>query len=185
LAALTALLPLFVVVSVAVLLSGGSPLIFKQTRVGKGGRVFKILKFRTMVRDAEKILQCRPDLLDEYHRTYKIQNDPRITTVGRFLRSTTLDELPQFINVVLGDMSLVGPRPIVPSELALYGDCQDTYLSMKPGCAGLWQCSGRSDLSYGERVALDVTYHRKASIAYDLRILLLTLVSVFGRKGAN
>ncbi|HTQ09650.1 MAG TPA: sugar transferase, partial [Fimbriimonadaceae bacterium] len=169
--ALLVLSPIFIGVYLVILLTGGFPVVYKQTRVGRNGKHFQILKFRTMVRNAEQILRDRPELMEEYLRTYKIANDPRISGLGHFLRSSTLDELPQLINVIKGEMSLVGPRPVVPPELEKFGDDQGIYLYMKPGCAGLWQCSGRSDLSYEERVRLDLVYCKRASLRYDFMIL--------------
>lgn len=182
--ALIVLFPVFVIVSILVVATSGFPAVYRQTRIGEGGRLFKIFKFRSMVKNADEILASRPDLMEEYQRTYKIANDPRISKVGHFLRSTTLDELPQLFNVVKGEMSIVGPRPIVPNELEKYGDHKYVYLHMKPGCAGLWQCSGRSDLSYPERVELDLEYCRRASLRYDLRIMGRTLLAVLKRRGA-
>lgn len=182
--ALIVLFPVFVIVSILVVATSGFPAVYRQTRVGKGGKLFKIYKFRSMVKNADEILKSHPELMEEYRRTYKIANDPRISKVGHFLRSTTLDELPQLFNVIKGEMSIVGPRPIVPPELEKYGDHKHIYLYMKPGCAGLWQCSGRSDLTYDERVRLDLKYCREASLRYDLRILGRTFLAVVRRRGA-
>lgn len=177
--------PLFLLVSAALVLTDGFPVVFKQKRVGKDGREFYIYKFRTMVKNAEEILKSRPELLEEYQKTYKITNDPRISKIGKFLRKTSLDELPQLFNVVRGDMSLVGPRPIVPKELEKYGDMAWAYLLMKPGCAGLWQCSGRSEISYEDRVHLDITYYEKAGLRYDSLVILKTIFEIFRMRGAN
>jgi len=181
---LIVLSPIFIGVYLLILFTGGFPVVYRQTRVGRNGKHFAIYKFRTMVRNAEQILRDRPELMEEYLRTYKIANDPRISKLGHFLRSTTLDELPQLFNVLKGEMSLVGPRPVVPPELEKFGEDQDIYLYMKPGCAGLWQCSGRSDLSYEERVRLDLMYCKKASLRYDFRILCRTLLAIALRRGA-
>lgn len=183
--ALVVLFPVFLLVSLAIVLTDGFPIVFKQKRVGKDGREFYIYKFRTMVNNAEEILRSRPDLMEEYQRTYKITNDPRISKIGRILRKTSLDELPQLLNVVYGEMSLVGPRPIVPKELEKYGDMAWAYLLMKPGCAGLWQCSGRSDISYKERVHLDITYYEKAGLRYDSWVIIKTIFEIFRMRGAN
>jgi hypothetical protein len=121
----------------------------------------------------------------EFQKNFKLDPDPRITKVGAFIRKTSLDELPQFWNVLKGDMSVVGPRPIVEKELAMYGDKQDVYLAMKPGCAGLWQCSGRSETTYEERIELDEQYYRAASIRNDIKILVMTLISIVRREGAK
>lgn len=183
--ALIILLPLFFVVSVLVAISAGLPVTFKQTRVGYRGKPFSIYKFRTMVRNAEEILKSRPDLMEEYRRNFKIENDPRISKIGNILRKTSLDELPQFINVLKGDMSLVGPRPIVVPELEKYGEDQDMYMSMRPGCTGLWQCGGRSATTYAERVALDKEYFEKAGLRFDLYIIFKTIGAIFSGRGAK
>lgn len=179
------LLPVFLIVAAAIAIQDGFPVIFRQPRIGMGGKVFTIYKFRTMVKNAEEVLRAHPELMEEYRRTYKIENDPRISKLGNFLRRTTLDELPQLINVFRGDMSLVGPRPIVQPELEKYGDCKHLYLAMWPGCAGLWQCSGRSDTSYAERVAMDEEYYRHSSLRYDMGILYKTLLAIVTRRGAK
>jgi len=164
------------------------PALFKHRRVGQGGKVFNCLKFRTMVPNADKVLQ---DLLDsdreikeEWLRDHKLRHDPRVTRLGRFLRRTSLDELPQLWNVLRGEMSLVGPRPVVPDELQRYGNKVKTFLSARPGITGLWQVSGRNDTDYRRRVALDVCYVRSRSVVLDIYILLKTLPVVFARSGA-
>lgn len=183
--ALIVLLPVFLIVSILVAFSSGFPVTFKQVRVGYRGKLFPIYKFRTMVRNAEEILKSRPDLMEEYRRNFKIENDPRISKVGKFLRKTSLDELPQFINVLKGDMSLVGPRPIVVPELEKYGEDQDMYMAMRPGCTGLWQCGGRSATTYAERVALDKEYFEKAGLRFDLYIIFKTIGAIFTGRGAK
>lgn len=183
--ALIILLPVFLVISIAIAVTEGLPVVFKQQRVGKGGKLFYIYKFRTMVKNADDVLKRDPVLWAEFQKTYKLENDPRISKMGKFLRKSTLDELPQLFNVLLGSMSVVGPRPIVEPELEKYGDHQDLYLAMKPGCAGLWQCSGRSNTSYEERVALDGEYFQKAGLRCDLWVIFKTLGAVFTGKGAQ
>jgi exopolysaccharide production protein ExoY len=185
LAMIVILSPVFLIVSLIIMWQNGCPILFRQKRIGRGGKLFTIYKFRTMVKNAEEVLRSRPDLLEEYQRTYKIANDPRILKIGRFLRSSSIDELPQLFNVLKGDMSLVGPRPIVEPELDKYGDSSHLYLSMKPGCAGLWQCSGRSDTTYDERVALDREYFYRSSLRYDMGIMGKTFVAVVSRRGAH
>ena len=132
----------------------------------------------------EQIFKANPKLKDEFAKNHKISKDPRVTKLGSFLRKTSLDELPQLLNVVLGDMSLVGPRPVVNEELQRYGDWQDLLLSAKPGITGLWQVSGRSNLSYDARVRLDTWYVQNWSPWEDIKILILTLPAVINRKGA-
>jgi len=185
LVALIVLFPVFLVVSILVAMSSGFPVTFKQKRVGYRGKPFYIYKFRTMVRNAEEILKARPELMEEYRKNFKIENDPRISKIGNILRKTSLDELPQFINVLKGDMSLVGPRPIVIPELEKYGEHQDMYMSMRPGCTGLWQCGGRSATTYEERVALDKEYFERAGLRFDLYIILKTIGAIFTGRGAK
>lgn len=183
--ALLLLFPLFVLISLLIAVTDGRPVIFRQRRLGQDGKVFMIYKFRTMVKNAEEVLRSHPDLMEEYRRTYKISRDPRVSKLGRLLRKTTLDELPQLLNVLAGEMSLVGPRPIVPDEIEKYGEWSFVYLAMKPGCAGLWQCSGRSQTEYPDRVKLDIEYFEHASIRYDLWILARTTFDVVRCRGAN
>jgi len=161
---------------------------FGHARVGQHGRVFECLKFRSMVMNADAVLK---DLLDrdprarmEWAHEFKLRDDIRITRIGRFLRRTSLDELPQLLNVVRGDMSLVGPRPIVEEELIRYGDDVRYYLMTKPGMTGLWQVSGRNDTDYATRVALDVSYVRNWSLRRDLGILARTVKVVVTGSGA-
>lgn len=162
--------------------------IFKQKRVGQNGKLFKIYKFRTMRLDAaeqlQNLLETDPDIREEWERDRKLKNDPRITRIGQFLRRTSLDELPQLINVLRGQMSLVGPRPIIAEETVAYGDYIDYYQQVRPGVTGLWQVSGRNELSYDERVQMDVWYVRNWSLELDLIILTKTLVAVLLRKGS-
>lgn len=162
--------------------------IFKQQRIGQNGKAFKIYKFRTMRLDAakelEKLLETNEQAREEWERDRKLKHDPRITQVGLFLRKTSLDELPQLINVIRGQMSLVGPRPIVAEEIVAYGDYIDYYQQVKPGITGLWQVSGRNELSYDERVQMDVWYVRNWSLELDLIILTKTVVAVLLRKGS-
>jgi lipopolysaccharide/colanic/teichoic acid biosynthesis glycosyltransferase len=157
---------------------------FRQTRVGKQGREFRIIKFRTMVKDAE----ARLDLVVEWNEMdevlFKIRDDPRITRVGRFLRRFSIDELPQLFNVLLGQMSLVGPRPPLPQEVDNYGDDVMRRLLVKPGLTGLWQVSGRSDLRWEESVALDLYYVENWSPGFDLAILWKTVNALLAGRGA-
>ena len=166
----------------------GGPALFAHPRIGKKARVFKCYKFRTMVVDAEKqlekLLQQRPELRKQWLSERKLQADPRVNALGRFLRRTSLDELPQLINVVRGEMSLVGPRPVVRSELRRFGSDVGYYLLVRPGMTGLWQISGRSDTDYDKRVYLDAWYVKNWSFWYDLIILLKTIKVVIKREGA-
>ena len=166
----------------------GAPVLFGHYRVGRNGKLFRCLKFRTMYRESQQMLQ---DLLErdpvareQWQRDQKLANDPRITPVGHFLRRTSLDELPQLINVLRGEMSLVGPRPITVGELTRYGRVRWHYLSVTPGMTGLWQVSGRNTTTYEQRVALDARYVEQRSFALDLAILVRTVRVVALREGA-
>ncbi|RVS29652.1 UDP-phosphate galactose phosphotransferase, partial [Klebsiella pneumoniae] len=166
----------------------GGPAIYGHERIGKGGRPFKCLKFRSMVINSKEVLEelliCDPKARQEWNATFKLKNDPRITKIGAFLRRTSLDELPQLFNVLKGDMSLVGPRPIITAELERYNDEVDYYLLSKPGMTGLWQVSGRSDVDYETRVYLDAWYVKNWSMWNDIAILFKTISVVLRKDGA-
>lgn len=185
--AIVVLSPLIIAIVICAYLSSGAPL-FKHRRVGKHGKFFNCIKFRTMVPDADRVLQnllsTNREAKEEWLRDHKLRNDPRVTRLGKFLRRTSLDELPQLWNVLRGEMSLVGPRPVVPDELRRYGNKVTTFLSATPGITGLWQISGRNDTDYRRRVALDVCYVRSRSLFLDVYILAKTLPIVFTRSGA-
>ena len=170
--------PLFLLLAVLVKLSSPGPVFYVQKRVGRGYRPFGCIKFRTMRPDADavlaQVLERSPELRAEFDRDFKLKNDPRITPIGRFLRRSSLDELPQFLNVLRGEMSVVGPRPIVSKEISRYGDYMDEVLAVRPGLTGLWQVSGRNNLSYPKRVRLDLAYARGRSFLLDLAIILRT-----------
>ncbi|MFM7086580.1 MAG: sugar transferase [Cyanobium sp.] len=174
--------PLFLVLAVLVKLTSRGPIFYVQQRVGRDYRSFGCIKFRTMRRDADKVLHdlllSSPDLEAEFRSDFKLRNDPRITRLGTFLRRSSLDELPQFFNVLRGQMSIVGPRPIVRKEIPRYGDLMAEVLSLRPGITGLWQVSGRNNLSYQQRVDLDIRYARHRSVLLDLRIILKTVAVV-------
>ncbi|MCL6543640.1 MAG: sugar transferase [Bryobacteraceae bacterium] len=181
-------LPLAVVIGLAIWLESGAPVLFAHRRIGLGGRTFLLYKFRSMVVNADEVLrehlERRPDLALEWLRDHKLKVDPRVTRVGRFLRRRSLDEIPQFWNVLRGDMSLVGPRPIVPGETQKYGPHFRMYTLVRPGLTGLWQVSGRNDTSYGNRVSLDLQYIREWTPWLDLRILFRTVWVVLRGHGA-
>lgn len=182
--ALILLAPVFLVIALLIKLDSPGPVIYRRRVVGTGGREFDAFKFRTMRVDADAYLEKHPELAEEFRRTGKIKNDPRITRLGRFLRTTSLDELPQLFNVLLGQMSLVGPRMISPPELDKFGKWRHNLLTVKPGLTGLWQVSGRSDLSYEDRVRLDMHYIRNYTIWLDIRLLFNTIGVVLHKKGA-
>jgi exopolysaccharide production protein ExoY len=179
--------PLIVTIIFLMRKSSGS-VIYRHRRVGRGGQMFSCLKFRTMVPNADQVLrdllERDPDLRAEWIRDHKLRNDPRVTQLGRFLRRTSLDELPQILNVLRGEMSLVGPRPVVREELLRYGRNVGTYLAAKPGITGLWQVTGRNDTDYRRRVVLDTYYVRNQNLLLDLYILAKTTGVVLGGNGA-
>lgn len=180
--------PLLCVIAAVCWLQDGGPSLFAQRRQGQNGQVFPCYKFRSMVVDADSrlavLLETDPAARREWNLTHKLVKDPRITAWGQFLRKSSLDELPQFFNVLRGEMSLVGPRPIVAAEMQRYGRFISDYNSVVPGITGLWQVSGRSDTNYRRRVALDVLYIRRRSLKLYLYILVMTVPTVLLRKGA-
>ncbi|MGC7870004.1 sugar transferase [Desulfosporosinus sp. SYSU MS00001] len=184
---LVILFPIFSIILFLILITDGRPIFFSQERLGIGGETFRIFKFRSMRKDAEEILRIDPVIYDLYvSNDYKLPEgeDPRITKIGLFLRKTSLDEIPQFWNVLIGDMSLVGPRPIVWDELNEYGSKKHLFLSMKPGITGVWQVSGRSGLKYPERADVELSYLEKQGMAFDIAVLFRTVFCVVKRKGA-
>ncbi|WP_281890941.1 sugar transferase [Paenibacillus sp. YYML68] len=179
------LFPLFIVVALLIKLEDPKgPVFFRQTRVGKNGAEFSMYKFRSMVSNAEELLA---ELLAKNETTgamFKMKNDPRVTRIGRFIRKTSIDELPQLWNVLKGEMSLVGPRPPLPREVAEYTEYDKLRLLATPGCTGLWQVSGRSNIGFKEMVELDLRYIRERSIRMDCRLIVKTVLVMFGSKGA-
>ncbi len=182
------MLPLLGVVSAVVMLSSPGPVFYSHRRIRKNGAFFSMWKFRTMCVNSAEVLEDHlarhPDAHAEWNESHKLRRDPRITRLGIFLRRYSLDELPQLWNVLMGHMSLVGPRPIVAAEVEKYGECFDCYCRVKPGLTGLWQVSGRSELSYDARVALDCEYVKHWSLTKDAMILLKTYSSVVNQEGA-
>lgn len=182
--------PLFLLIGLTIYLTSPGKVIYSHERVGRGGRPFRCYKFRTMYPDADQrlkdILEAQPDLRKEWELTYKLKNDPRVTPIGAFLRKTSLDELPQFWNVLKGDLSVVGPRPVVREEVEKYfGVKAYKILSIRPGLTGPWQVSGRSDIiSYQKRIELDEYYVDHHSIKLDLKLIAKTIPAVLLSKGA-
>ena len=172
-------LPFVLLLALLIKLSSRGPIFFKQIRIGKDKKEFECIKFRTMSQEADDILKNLllkdKSLRKEFKKTQKLKNDPRITPIGKFLRKTSLDELPQFINVLKGDMSLIGPRPIVEEEKVRYGKNLDKVLSIRPGITGLWQVSGRNKLSYKRRIKLDLIYVNERDLYMDFNILIRTV----------
>lgn len=185
---LIAVLPMMCLIAAAIRLTGSGPVLFKHRRVGKGGREFYCFKFRTMATDAdarlEALLRNDEAARREWAHTQKLRHDPRITMLGGFLRKSSLDELPQLFNVLNGTMSWVGPRPIVANEITRYGNRFQTYCEVRPGITGLWQVSGRNNISYRRRVAMDVLYVRSRNVRLNGMILAKTLPAVLQQRGS-
>lgn len=186
--ALVVFLPLFVMVALAVRMSDPGPVLYGHKRVGLGGKRFRCLKFRTMAVDGNRILAehlaADPAARREWAASRKLKDDPRVSRLGRVLREYSVDELPQLLNVLRGEMSFVGPRPVVAQELERFGPHAALYLSARPGITGLWQVSGRSDTTYAERVALDAQYVTAWTVWGDLKIILRTVPAVIGARGS-
>lgn len=181
--------PLLLCIVFAIRLTSPGHVVYAQERVGRGGKTFKCYKFRTMFADSDRklktLLESDPLLRAEWDKYYKLKNDPRITPIGAFLRKTSLDELPQFWNVLKGDLSVVGPRPVVRGEMTKYfGNKAAKIFSIRPGLTGLWQISGRSDLSYMARIKLDEHYVDNHSFLLDLQIIMKTVPAMFSSRGA-
>jgi lipopolysaccharide/colanic/teichoic acid biosynthesis glycosyltransferase len=184
LTALILLLPLFAIIVIAIRIDSPGPVLFKQKRVGQNGEEFWFYKFRSMVVDAEARKIALQKMNEASGPLFKMKNDPRLTRCGRFIRKFSLDELPQLLNVLRGDMSLVGPRPALPSEVACYTDRHRRRLDIKPGITGLWQVMGRSDLSFDRSVELDIEFVESVSIPLYFEILVRTVPAVLSAKGA-
>ena len=179
------LLPLFIVLAILVKLDSKGPIFFSHKRIGKNGKIIGIYKFRSIVSNSEEIFKnFTEEQKKEFEKNFKLDDDPRITKIGGFLRKTSLDELPQLLNIIKGDMSVVGPRPIVRAEVEKYGVCADKLFSVKPGLTGFWQANGRSDTTYEERVQMDMYYIDNRSFLLDIRIILKTVISVIRKEGA-
>lgn len=184
--ALLILLPVFIIIAILIKSDDGGPIFYKHKRVGKNGKSIYVYKFRSMVVNADEIFShFTEEQIKEFEKYYKLENDPRITRIGDFLRKTSLDELPQFLNILKGDMSFVGPRPVVSKELNKFGDSQDLLLSIRPGLTGWWACSGRSDTSYEQRVDLEIYYVNNYCAKLDFLCLVKTIGAVIEGKGAK
>lgn len=179
------LIPVFLILAILVKLDSKGPVFYAHTRKGKNRSDIKIYKFRTMYSNSDEIFESFSDeQKEEYYKNFKLDNDPRVTKIGDFLRRTSLDEIPQLINVLKGDLSLVGPRPIVEKEICKYGQYADKLFSVIPGITGYWQANGRSDTSYDERVKMDMYYIDNKSILLDIKIMFKTVISVIKKEGA-
>lgn len=177
--------PLFLLISIIIKVEDGSgSVFFKQVRIGKDGKAFNMYKFRSMVNNAEDLLA---DLLSKNEVSgamFKLKEDPRVTKIGKFIRKTSIDELPQLLNVLKGEMSLVGPRPALPREVATYTAYDKQRIAVTPGCTGLWQISGRSTVGFSEMVELDLTYMKERTLLYDMKIIIKTMLVLVGSKDA-
>lgn len=184
LAGLILLSPIFLVAAIAVKLDSPGPVIHRRRVMARGGGQFDAYKFRTMVVNGDEVLAAHPDLLARWRQEQKLENDPRVTRTGKWLRKFSIDELPQLVNVLRGEMSLVGPRMIAPVEMAHFGEYAQERLSVKPGLTGLWQIAGRADLPYDQRLIYDIRYVRTRTLWLDVKIILLTIPAVLFGRGA-
>lgn len=183
---LIVLSPIFIIIAVLIKIEDPKgPVFYSHNRIGKNGKIIPVYKFRSMFQNADQMLHnFTPEQKREYAENYKLKKDPRITTVGHFIRKTSLDELPQLVNVLKGEMTIVGPRPIIELELDKYGEYRDIYLSITPGLTGMWQAFGRSETSYEQRIRMDVYYAKNRCLLLDIKIILWTIISVVLQKGA-
>ena len=184
--AIILLSPVYIILSVIVKCTSKGPVFYSHKRIGKNGKEIGILKFRSMVKNADRMIDdFTEEQKKEFKENYKLENDPRVTKFGNFLRKTSLDELPQLFNIFMGSLSIVGPRPVTQEETLLYGKDRDLLLSVTPGLTGLWASSGRSNLSYDERIRLELQYVRECSFWYDIKIIFNTIIPVFKGHGAK
>ena len=178
--------PFVVIIAILIKIDSKGPVFFKHHRIGKNGKPFSMYKFRTMKDGAEAMINdFTPEQLEEWSENFKLKDDPRITRIGKFLRKTSLDELPQLVNILRGDMSIVGPRPVIEVELEEYGNDKDEFLSIRPGLTGWWASNGRSEISYPERCSYELYYVRNESFWLDVKVMFLSVFSVFLHKGAR
>ena len=182
---LIVLSPVFIILSILVKTTSEGPVFFAHKRVGKGGKTIKIYRLKIRVTMGKKLIkQFTPEQKAEYEKNFKLENDPRVTKVGNFMRKTSLDELPQLINILKGDISIVGPRPVMDVETKIYGNYRNMLLSVKPGLTGFWAANGRSHTTYTRRRAMEIYYVKNRSVLLDLKIIFKTFISVFKREGA-
>ena len=177
--------PIYIIIAILIKFDSPGKIVFGHTRKGKGGKDIKVYKFRTMYSNANEIFESfTSEQKEEYYKNFKLDNDPRVTKLGGFLRKTSLDELPQLFNILKGDMTIIGPRPIVEKEISKYGNKAEKLFSVVPGLAGYWQAHGRSDTTYEERVEMDMYYIDNMSFYLDVKILFQTAISVLKGEGA-
>ena len=183
---LVLLSPVFLVIAICIKIDSNGPVIFAHKRIGKNGKEFNMYKFRSMYENAEEMIEnFNEEQKREYQENFKLENDPRITKMGKFLRKTSLDELPQIVNIIKGDLSIIGPRPIVDEELEKYGKNKEKFLSITPGLTGYWQANGRSNTTYEERMQMELYYIDNQSLWLDIKIFFKTIVSVLKKEGAK
>lgn len=183
--ALIVLSPLFLLIGIIIKIDSKGPVLFAHKRIGKNGKMIKIYKFRTMFENAEDMIKSfTEEQLKEFQENYKLKQDHRITKVGKFLRKTSLDELPQIVNILKGELSIVGPRPVVENELEKYGPNRNKFLSVIPGLTGYWQANGRSTTTYEERIKMELFYVDNRSLWLDIKIFFKTIISVIKKEGA-
>lgn len=183
--ALILLSPVFAIIAIAIKIDSKGPVFFAHKRIGKNGNIIKLYKFRSMVINAEELIKSfTPEQMREYKENYKLTNNPRITKVGKFLRKTSLDELPQLINIINGDLSIIGPRPLVADELEKYGVNKDKFLSVTPGLTGYWAANGRSNTTYEQRMEMELYYIDNLSLKMDIKVFFKTILSVLKKEGA-
>ena len=182
---LVVLLPVFAIIALAIKIESKGPVFFKHTRIGRNGKIIKLYKFRSMVENAEDLIQkFTPEQMKEYKENYKLTDDPRITKIGKILRKTSLDELPQLINIIKGELSIIGPRPVVQDELEKYGTNAERFLSVTPGLTGYWAANGRSSTTYEERMKMELFYVDNLSFKLDIQVFFKTIISVLKKEGA-
>jgi lipopolysaccharide/colanic/teichoic acid biosynthesis glycosyltransferase len=178
--------PMLIIIGIVIKITSDGKVLYTHRRIGKNGKTIHVLKFRTMINDERSLDEIlTEEQLKEYKKSFKITDDPRVTKFGKFLRRTSLDELPQLINIIKGDMSIVGPRPVILDELKLYGENKELFLSVRPGLTGYWASHGRSDTTYDERIEMELYYVKNMSLWLDIKIIFLTAINVITGKGAK
>lgn len=182
---LIVLSPLFLVIAILIKIESPGPVFFGHKRIGKNGKEFKLWKFRSMVTNAEELIKnFTPEQMKEFKENFKLKNDPRITKAGKFLRKTSLDELPQLINIIKGELSIIGPRPVIGEELEKYKNNTEKFLSVTPGLTGYWAANGRSNTSYEQRMQMELFYIDNISLKMDIKVFLTTILAVVRKEGA-
>ena len=178
--------PVFLIISILIKRESDGPIFFKHKRIGKNGKEIYLYKFRSMVPNAEELIKkFTPEQMKEFKENFKLENDPRITKIGKWLRKTSLDELPQLINILKGELSIIGPRPVIEEELEKYGNNKEKFLSVTPGLTGYWAANGRSDTTYEQRMQMELYYVDNISFKMDLKVFFKTIISVLKKEGAR